>query len=107
LLDSYYREHLLKSINENELPEYLGGPVEGLRTIESMNSPPEIVFSDDMVEIDALNTISVHARHRKVIPIEVTHANAKLRWYFRTDGEVWFGIFRPPAGSNDTPDNHK
>jgi hypothetical protein len=98
---------LKKSIDKHDLPDYLGGEQTGLRTVESVAPSPLLRYSDEVHSDDGLTTISVHARHRKVVPVHVTAdgtdddsktaaGGGALSWYFRSDGDFWFGVFRLP-----------
>lgn len=48
-------------------------------------------------EEEERSKMTISARRRKIIPVEVTRPNTRLYWHYTTDADVYFGVFKHPV----------
>ena len=83
LHDHHYYDELRLYLSDEQIPDYLGGTQRDCRTIEQAPSlSPEFSYNikADPFAAHDLHTIVIHARHRKVVPVEVDNDGDTLSW---------------------------
>ncbi|GMT04312.1 hypothetical protein PENTCL1PPCAC_26486, partial [Pristionchus entomophagus] len=94
LHDSSFIHGLKEEISEEHIPVSLGGTNTEIKCIPAQKQSEDKYWKPkDNVVLDALETIHVHARKKKFIRVDVDEVGKKISWYFRTDGDVYFGVF--------------
>ncbi|KAF8386089.1 hypothetical protein PRIPAC_75231 [Pristionchus pacificus] len=107
LHDSSFYPALKEEVGDEHIPVSLGGKNTEIKCIPAIKkSEDEYWKPKDNVLLDSLESIHVHARKKKHIRVDVNEVGKKISWYFRTDGDVYFGIFFV-EGSGETIEEAK
>ncbi|KAH9514987.1 hypothetical protein Btru_021600 [Bulinus truncatus] len=93
---------LLKYIDADQLPAYLGGnktdPDGNPRCVTLISQGgqvPEEYYMKESENSEQMETATVARGDKLSIPLEVTKPGSVLRWEFKTDGyDIGFGVFR-------------
>lgn len=114
LFDSIsYQSELLKEIQSDQLPNFYGGncPYSGELVTIPAKAVPECRYyqfdKENEPKPDDLLHLKVNAGRRKLVHIHISESPTKLSWYFKTDGELEFGIFHKPHNIEEHEDHEK
>uniref|UniRef100_A0A8R1E3M8 CRAL-TRIO domain-containing protein n=1 Tax=Caenorhabditis japonica TaxID=281687 RepID=A0A8R1E3M8_CAEJA len=93
LHDKHFKSTLLEEIQIDDIPTSLGGKDASIKFTDAVKVDPSQYWSVENPDIVAsLEGFHVGTRKHKNIVFDVTNA-ADLKWYFSTDGDIYFGIF--------------
>ncbi|TKR81057.1 hypothetical protein L596_014996 [Steinernema carpocapsae] len=100
LHDGHYIQFLKDEIKEEDIPTSLGGKNTEISCLPAVTLKQEEYWKPtDFKTIETLETIHVSPRKMKNLHVDVEQQNnAKLTWYFKSDGDIYFGVFYQPAG---------
>ncbi len=93
--DTHFMPALQQEINITDIPVWLSGKRKGVDVCHALKVLPEDYWqgSESDPPPEALHHLTVGARRRKFITVEIHRPNTKLSWYFTTDAELHFGVF--------------
>ncbi|GMT32998.1 hypothetical protein PFISCL1PPCAC_24295, partial [Pristionchus fissidentatus] len=92
--DSSFIHNLREEVGDEHIPVSLGGTNTEIKCIPAVKkSEDEYWKPKDTVVLDALESMHIAARKRKHVKVDVNEVGKKISWYFRTDGDVYFGVF--------------
>ncbi|EFP10034.1 hypothetical protein CRE_20818 [Caenorhabditis remanei] len=101
LHDRHFLETLLEDIDVNDIPVSLGGNDTEIKFTDAIKIDPNNYWRVDNADlIDALEGFHVGARKSRIVSINVTTAR-ELKWYFSTDGDIYFGVFFEGDATNN------
>ncbi|CAD6187324.1 unnamed protein product [Caenorhabditis auriculariae] len=93
LHDNQYLKNLTEDIPLEYIPTSLGGTDNTYKCIGAEKVEPKDYWTPSNTElVNALETFHVPARKTRHITLNLQTAKT-LSWYFRTDGDIYFGIF--------------
>uniref|UniRef100_A0A1I7XGB9 CRAL-TRIO domain-containing protein n=1 Tax=Heterorhabditis bacteriophora TaxID=37862 RepID=A0A1I7XGB9_HETBA len=93
LHDNHFLKTLTEDIQIENIPNTLGGKNKEIKCIGAEKvSLNEYWKPDDQELLNNLEVFHVQARKYKYYSIEIFEPK-KLSWYFRTDGDIFFGVF--------------
>lgn len=106
LHDRHFIETLTEDINIDDIPVSLGGNDAEITFTGAIKIDPNNYWRVDNADlIDALEGFHVGARKNRHVVVNVTSAK-DLKWYFSTDGDIYFGIFfEGDATNNNVEEN--
>ncbi|KAI1706359.1 CRAL/TRIO domain-containing protein [Ditylenchus destructor] len=109
LHDGNFLQYLTSEISIEDIPTTLGGNNEHIKCIPSDKRSPSKYWqpSDEIDLPESLETIHISPRKSKNFRISVDKENYLLNWYFRTDGDVYFGVFYEPLSAKSVKDDGK
>uniref|UniRef100_A0A1I8A580 CRAL-TRIO domain-containing protein n=1 Tax=Steinernema glaseri TaxID=37863 RepID=A0A1I8A580_9BILA len=97
LHDGHYMEFLKQEMKEEDMPVTLGGKNAEIKCVPAIQLKPEDYWKPtEHKVIETLETIHISSRKSKHLRVTVEQPDSKLAWYFRTDGDVYFGVFYQP-----------
>ncbi|CAI2355910.1 unnamed protein product [Caenorhabditis sp. 36 PRJEB53466] len=101
LHDRHFIETLQDEININDIPVSLGGNDETIKFVDAIKIDPNNYWRVDNADlIDALEGFHVGARKNRNVVLNITKC-VDLKWYFCTDGDIYFGIFFEGDATNN------
>ncbi len=69
--------------------------------------PVENYWQPSELEIcNSLETLHLTARKRRALHLEVDAPGHTVNWYFKTDGDIYFGVFHRVRAPHPVPDSH-
>ncbi|CAI4228254.1 unnamed protein product [Auanema sp. JU1783] len=93
LHDNHFLKTLKEEIRLEDIPESLGGVNKTIKCVPAVKVEHTDYWQPDQNEIiNDLESVHVGARKNKHITVEINEPK-EIKWYFRTDGDVYFGIF--------------
>ncbi|EYC45138.1 hypothetical protein Y032_0437g1453 [Ancylostoma ceylanicum] len=92
LHDSNFLEALIEDIDLECIPTTLGGKNESIACLGASKPSQSEHWTADEEVLNHLESFHIPARHHRHIAIEIHEPNT-LSWYFRTDGDIFFGVF--------------
>ncbi|KAK6060311.1 hypothetical protein COOONC_02033 [Cooperia oncophora] len=93
LHDSNFLKALTEDIDINHIPTTLGGSHEGIICVGAERVLPSEYWTPENSDlIHHLEHLHIPAKKTRHITVEICEPKM-LRWYFRTDGDVYFGVF--------------
>uniref|UniRef100_A0AC34RFE6 CRAL-TRIO domain-containing protein n=1 Tax=Panagrolaimus sp. JU765 TaxID=591449 RepID=A0AC34RFE6_9BILA len=110
LFDSTFLNELKKEVKLEDIPETLGGLDKDIRCISAIKPKPEEHWKPPSEKILAeLETLHISAKKQKIFKIEVAENSPRrtLAWYYKTDGDVYFGVFFDPQNNQSSKDKKK
>lgn len=97
VLDSNFRSTFQQEYDENELPEYLGGKLKDdhLHTVPARRFLPEEYYKPLETDptMENCTHMQIGARRRKFIHFEIPHGDIEMKFFLRSDGDFYFGLF--------------
>lgn len=101
LHDRHFLETLTEDINVDDIPVSLGGNDTDITFTDAIKIDPNNYWRVDNADlIDALEGFHVGARKHRHVCFNVTTAR-DLKWYFTTDGDIYFGVFFEGDATNN------
>jgi len=96
LHDGHFLPFLKEEIKEEDMPVTLGGKNTENKCVAALTLQPENYWKPSHHQvIDTLETLHVSPRKTKNLHVDIEQTNTKLSWYFKTDGDLYFGVFLP------------
>ncbi|KHJ77242.1 hypothetical protein OESDEN_23138 [Oesophagostomum dentatum] len=93
LHDHNFLEHLTEDIDLDYIPATLGGRNEKIVCLGAHRPDQMERWTGNSQEVlNHLESFRIPARNRSHITAEITEPRT-LSWYFRTDGDIFFGVF--------------
>ncbi|CAJ0938101.1 unnamed protein product, partial [Mesorhabditis belari] len=97
LYDKKFLDILKEEIDVKNIPVTLGGENKDIRCVPAIKVPEEKYWQPTDNDILAvLESFPVPARRARHFIIEAKEGET-LSWYFRTDGDLYFGVFYQPS----------
>ncbi|WKY14757.1 hypothetical protein Q1695_000354 [Nippostrongylus brasiliensis] len=104
LHDNNFLKSLTEEIDIENIPTTLGGKNENIVCIGAQKVPHNEYWVPENPELlHHLEHLHIPAKKTRHISLDITEPKT-LNWYFRTDGDVFFGIFY--EGKLDSNENH-
>ncbi|VDL75446.1 unnamed protein product [Nippostrongylus brasiliensis] len=104
LHDNNFLKSLTEEIDIENIPTTLGGKNEDIVCIGAQKVPHNEYWVPENPELlHHLEHLHIPAKKTRHISLDITEPKT-LNWYFRTDGDVFFGIFY--EGKLDSNENH-
>lgn len=101
LHDRHFIETLTEDIDVDDIPVSLGGNDTEIKFTDAIKIDPNNYWRVDNADlIDALEGFHVGARKSRIVTLNVTTAR-ELKWYFSTDGDIYFGVFFEGDATNN------
>ncbi|XGW30303.1 hypothetical protein V3C99_009353 [Haemonchus contortus] len=93
LHDSNFLKALTEDIDLNNIPTTLGGNNESITCIGAEKLQPCEYWTPENSELlHHLEHLHIPAKKTRYITLEISEPKT-LSWYFRTDGDIYFGVF--------------
>ncbi|KAK5972933.1 CRAL/TRIO domain-containing protein [Trichostrongylus colubriformis] len=93
LHDNNFLKALTEDIDVNHIPTTLGGNHEGISCIGAEKVPPcDYWTPEDPELLNHLEHLHIPAKKSRHLTFDIVEPKT-LRWYFRTDGDIYFGVF--------------
>uniref|UniRef100_A0AC34RQG6 CRAL-TRIO domain-containing protein n=1 Tax=Panagrolaimus sp. JU765 TaxID=591449 RepID=A0AC34RQG6_9BILA len=96
LHDGHFIKELEREIDEEDIPVSLGGINQEIQfTAAEIKSEDEYWQPPSETILNQLENLHIYARKQKIIKIQIDENSTKktLSWYFKNDGDIYFGIF--------------
>uniref|UniRef100_A0A0N5B3M0 CRAL-TRIO domain-containing protein n=1 Tax=Strongyloides papillosus TaxID=174720 RepID=A0A0N5B3M0_STREA len=107
LHDDKFLHYLKEEVDKNHIPSSLGGENDNIKCIPAKKLHEHEYWQPKYPKIlTTLEQLHVGARKNKLICIDI-ETPKQLGWYFRTDGDVYFGIFYDSKNTIKEDDHEK
>ncbi|KAH7714102.1 CRAL/TRIO domain-containing protein [Aphelenchoides avenae] len=101
--DGNFMQTLTEEMAIEDIPETLGGKNKEIHCIPAEKLSPEREWQPpSQLVLKTLEPTQIPSRKTKVFRINVDGGKKVISWYFRTDGDVYFGVFYEPSSSTLT-----
>jgi hypothetical protein len=110
LYDNQFLDTLGKEMSIEDIPESLGGKNKEIKCIPAVHIAQEDYWKppSDLL-LTLLESFHVSAKKQKFFKIEIPENQQRktLSWYFKNDGDIFFGIFFDPTTTSSAAVNGK
>jgi len=102
LYDNHFLEELKKEIKAEDIPESLGGLNKDIKCIPAVKMTEGDYWQAPSEKVlDQLEMLHVSAKKQKIFKVDIPENSPikTLSWYYRSDGDIYFGVFHDPLNS--------